>query len=257
MKHVLLTVATLASLMMIAQANASPITITSSNIVVRANDAFLYSGIASDTSTTFGSRTITATDGGITSTTSINWTDTGTGALLDFDFDQTRTGAYGSIAQTYESSLNFTMGSADTTYSLSGMFSATDVDSPGRVYSQVYLHDTVSGASGYLFRDISESYDTANESFNLEVAGDGDKFSYTIGSLTGTLLAGHNYRFYFNEFIQAYPTADQGASATGCVTLSIGGATGGGSCGTSVPAPAPLALFGLGLLALGIRRKYT
>jgi hypothetical protein len=143
----------------------------------------------------------------------------------------------------------------DTTYSLSGMFSATDVGSPGRVYSNVLLYDQ--GAGTMLFQDWNDSYSTANESFILGVAGDGDVSNFTIGSLTGNLLAGHNYRLFFKDFIQAYPTADQGASATGCVTLAIGGATGGGSCGTSVPAPAPLALFGLGLLALGIRRKLT
>jgi hypothetical protein len=253
MKHVLLTVATIASLMMIAQANASPITITSSNFYAISWDGISGSNVATDNSTTFGSRTVTATDGGSTSTTSINWTDTGTGALLDFNFDQTRTGAFNSYAQAHESSLYFTV-NADTTYSLSGMFSATDVGSPGRVYSEVVLQDT---ASGMLFQDFSQSLYTANETFTLGVAGDGDVSNTTNGSLTGALLAGHNYRFYFNEFIQAYPSADQGASATGCVTLSIGGATGAGSCGISVPAPAPLALFGLGLLALGIRRKYV
>ena len=90
----------------------------------------------------------------------------------------------------------------------------------------------------------------------LGVAGDGDFSNTTQGSLTGTLLAGHQYEFYFEDFIQAFPQTDFGATATGCITLSIGGATGGGACGVAaVPEPGSLALAGLALAGLGLARR--
>ncbi len=77
------------------------------------------------------------------------------------------------------------------------------------------------------------------------------------GSLTGNLAADTQYRFNFYAYIQEHPHGDDGATATGCVTLAIGGATGGGQCGisSSVPAPAPLALLGLGLALVGVARR--
>jgi hypothetical protein len=136
---------------------------------------------------------------------------------------------------------------------LSGQFSVTDVTTSGSVYSFVYLRDVTN--STYLYRDLDQSVNTLNESFNVGIFGEGDYHNISLGSASGNLIAGNQYQFNFVHFIQAYPTADGGASATGCVTLSIGGATGAGSCGISVPEPMPLTLLGAGLAALGLRRR--
>ncbi|PCJ22626.1 MAG: hypothetical protein COA96_13875 [SAR86 cluster bacterium] len=233
-------------------ANASPITINSSYIRSIAYDSSTGSTTDLDTSTAFGSRSLLAVHGGSSSATDINWVDTGSGALLDFDMSHVRTGAQSSYAYTDETSIYFTA-NADTTYSVSGQYTANDVTSPGRVYSYVILENL---SSGLLFRDYDASYNTADESFTVGVGGEGDSYDSLLGSQTGNLIAGNQYRFYFANFIQAYPTADGGASATGCVTLSIGGATGAGNCGSaSVPEPMPLTLLVAGLAALGLRRR--
>jgi hypothetical protein len=100
-----------------------------------------------------------------------------------------------------------------------------------------------------LFVDYSESRNTANEFFRPCAAGGGDFSNGTSGSLAGTLQAGRTFEFLFNTLIQAILRADAGATATGCVALSIGGATGGGTCGVpAVPlrTAAWLLLSGLG-----------
>ena len=95
-----------------------------------------------------------------------------------------------------------------------------------------------------MFRETSQSRSTSNESFLLGVAGDGDYFKSTTGSLTGNLLAGHNYRFFFNSLIQAFGPSGEtlvAATANGNVTLQIG----------SVPEPPFLALMTFGLAGIG------
>jgi hypothetical protein len=66
---------------------AAPITINSSNMQVSAN---YYSGasmVANDVSTAYGSRSLLAVEGAISSALDINWADTGSGGLFDFDFN--------------------------------------------------------------------------------------------------------------------------------------------------------------------------
>jgi len=177
---------------------------------------------------------------------------TGSCGLFDFDFNQSHDGALYSLAYNRDSAFNFTADS-NTTYALSGQHSVTDVTTPGRVYSRVNLYDVTN--STYLFRDINQSDNTLNESFNVGIFGEGDYYDISLGSASGNLIAGNQYQFAFAHYIQATPTADGGAAATGCITLSICGATGAGSCGSSVPEPMPLTLLGAGLAALGLRRR--
>jgi hypothetical protein len=235
-------------------ANASPITITSSYIDSYADDQIAGFVSDLDSSGLFGSRSLLAVDNGNSSATDINWVDTGSGALFDFDMNHTRTGALYSISQTLAQGLLFTA-NENTTYNITGQYTVDDVTSAGRSYSDVYLQNITSGNT-ILFRDYSYSDNTVDESFTVGIASEGDAVNIFAGSQAGNLIAGNQYRFYFSNYVQVYPTADGGSSATGCVTLSIGGATGAGSCGiSSVPEPMPLTLLGAGLAALGLRRR--
>jgi hypothetical protein len=54
-----------------------------------------------------------------------------------------------------------------------------------------------------MFEDVSASDNTMNESFVLGVSGDGDRTNNTTGNLSGNLIAGHDYEFYFNIWIAA------------------------------------------------------
>jgi hypothetical protein len=190
---------------------------------------------------------VTAAEGVATSTTWLNWIDTGTGALFDFDFAHTRPGNYTAYALSTESQLRFTVGPQDTTYAISGAYQVTDLGAPGLVSWITFLQRE---GFGVVMQDRSQSANTSNESFTVANSADGES-NDNFGSLTGTLLAGQTYRFSFNSSIQAYPDVDSGANAIGCVTLSIGGATGAGSCGAPTAVPDPGVSTG-SLLALAV-----
>lgn len=233
------------------QVTAAPITINSTTLrteagVVGAADLDLDV----DTSTGYGTLTLASAMGGTSATTYRDWQDTGSGALLDYSFDHSRTGSVGSYARSREMRLVFTV-LEDTTYSLSGLYSMTGP--ANRIVSSVVFNDVTAGA--LLFRSDLESRDTANESLSAGTGGEGDFLNFIGGSPTGTLLAGHQYSFIFDNFIQAFDRTDGGASATGCLTLSIGGATGGSCEVATVPEPGSLALAGLALAAFGLARR--
>lgn len=230
-------------------ATAGPITIISSYVAACTSG----SGCSVDTSTSYGARTVSAAGVGTSSTTAINWLDTGSGALFDFDMRHSREGMVSSYAQSFASSVQFTVGPQNTTYAISGTYNASHPGSSGYVFQEAQL----ANVNGFTpFYEYGYSTATINETLTLGALNDGES-NAGFGTLTGTLMAGHTYRFYFNSYIQAYPDPDNGATADGCVTLSIGGATGAGACGlpTAVPdagssalllGPTLAALFALG-----------
>jgi hypothetical protein len=84
------------------------------------------------------------------------------------------------------------------------------------------------------------SHATPNESFTF-----GFFINVDIGSLTGTLIAGHDYRFFHDFGIVSSPTAPvSGATASGFTSLHL----------SVIPEPSTALLLGLGLFGLGARR---
>lgn len=226
------------------QAAASPITIVPSSLIgAWAGDDFGNSA-SDDTSTEFGTRSVSVTYGRNSSTAQIDLQDSGSGALLDFDFYHVRVGESRARAGFQLDPLRFTVGEFDISYSLSGLYSMTG--SANRLSAQTILQDT--GTGEFLFYELQDSDDKADESFRLGAPKVGGSNNSTSGSLTGTLLAGHSYAFRAYWSVLAMPRTDSGATATGCLTLSIGDATGGGQCGLGVvPEPGSLALVGAAL----------
>ena len=246
------------SLVLSPETQASPVTIQLANLQVLAAD--YSSGLSgSDYSTAFGNRTLAMNQGISSSSTTSNWVDTGSGALFDFDFEHTRAGNYSSQAKS-TGSINFDVGGLDTTYDISGAYQANHAGIAGRVYFSVGLWDATVGSNVFKFWQWSDS--TVDEAFTIGIAGGGDNYNESTGTATGSLLAGHSYTLQFNSFIELANFSgyadDDGANASGCVTLSIGGASGAGSCGSSVvsvPTPTSLLLLALGAFALSIKRR--
>ena len=160
-------------------------------------------------------------------------------------FDHARTATNDTRGQSY-GYVYFQVGE-DVDYNAAGTYTAVDSStafSHGRtVILESQLYDLTT--SSYVYLSHQDSRQTANESFTLGGAG-GDFDNVLSGSLTGTLVAGHDYRFFYQAMIDAYPLSlTYSATATGFVSLSF----------VPVPEPSTGALVGIGVVALASRRK--
>lgn len=210
-----------------------------------------------DNSTTFGTVSLNAVNGSSNSAMDINWVDTGTGALFDHDINLAYNGNEFESTEARDEKLRFTI-SADTTYDLSGLFSVTDNNTPAYIDLHVSLRDL--STNSFLFLDRTVSASTGSGNYVLGNSSDGDSYNNVFGNLSGALVGGHAYQLSFRYGLYGQAGSIQDSSATGCVTLSIGGATGAGDCGSSsvsVPAPASSMLLLIGLAGLFASRRTT
>ena len=126
--------------------------------------------------------------------------------------------AEGSSGPKYFDDLHSLLFTADANsgYVLEGVYTAIDANG-WRTAMQVHLYDQT--AADYLFQNIQRSNATPNESFTLGLE-DGDLSPVLVGSLTGNLLAGHQYQLYFRIYISNTANEDT-TPATASGTLSL------------------------------------
>lgn len=225
------------------------ITITANSMSAASNSTAGFNGASfSGTSIPTG-QLLDATAGDYFSRTKIDYTGSGNQVTLLNTFDQKRSGLPNNYSNS-EGLMNFTA-DANTTYNLSGFFTDSDVSTAGLLYFESYLLDITSSTT--LAYSIQRSEHTLNESFILGGSG-GDSYDFSLGALSGSIISGHQYQWYFYTLTDAYPDADGGATATGYLKLDIGG---GAPSSSSVPdSGSTIALMGVAFLGLGlIRRK--
>lgn len=180
------------------------------------------------------SDTSTSVDGGASSESEYDLSDAG----FDITFDHSRVSTLDSYG--YSAGLIYFSVDQDVDYVASGSYSVVDPD--GRsVLLNTLLWDLTAASS--LFVSQQESNATPNESFTLGGTG-GDYYNNNTGSLTGTLIAGNDYRLYYAIDLYTSPSAStSGATATGSVSLSF------------VPEPGTGLLVMTGVLGLALRRR--
>ena len=159
---------------------------------------------------------VSTLDGQAAAETTFELTDSG----FQITFEHARPGAFESYTSSY-GTIVFQV-DQDVEFVASGSYSA--IDPAG---SSTSLGSTLSDLSLQvdLYDSAQDSESTPNESFTLGSTA-GDFFNRRTGSLTGTLIAGHDYQFDYGAALAA-PEATSAASATGFVFLSF------------VPEPAP------------------
>ena len=230
-------------------------TVWASPVTVTRNDGFSDAWDTSSTTDNYSGTSIpftdspSATNGNSSSVTNINYSGDPGSITFAYDFthsidNTTGDTSFNDIARTYIGFLDFTANN-DAIYSIDGFYTMSGPVGT-TVYLLAFLKDETVGS--FVFRDYSASRNTANESFILGVAGDGDVANVINGNLTGNLISGHDYTFHLVTYI----SADDGnnptmvaASASGEVNLII----------QSVPIPAAVWLFLTGLIGLiGISR---
>ena len=229
---------------------ASPITVTSSSVGVHAYDG--YANGQQDTNTSINhTATLSGSVGNSESTTDINWTGDEFGTVFLFD----TTHAFNNLdfsgpdVASSDASLFFTA-TDSVDYGISAFYAASGGEA-NRTTQLIYLRDLTT--STYLFFDYAESYEEVDESFVIGDGTGGDDLHEEIGSLTGSLVAGHDYKFRFYQAIQEAPVSGVIGSGIGQVCLITGASN--ASCGLAVPEPMGIALLALGLFGMSVRRQ--
>ena len=155
-------------------------------------------------------------------------------AIMSASFVQSRGGNLEGYSDGYVASY-FTP-DANMSYTAVGSYS----NSGGVTYFASQLYDAT--ADVVLFESIQESNGVA-AAFTLGGLAGNTTNNYWEGSLTGTLLADHNYEWWSDAYTFAGYDADGGATASGEVSLTFGTA--------AVPEASSLIVWSLLALTIG------
>jgi hypothetical protein len=182
------------------------------------------------------SATSSSIDGGTSSASEYDFSNDG----FSITFEHARVGTNDSYGQSFGRVL-FSV-DQNVHYAAAGSYAAIDPDGRSVTLNADLLDLTV---GSYLFEASQWSESTPNESFTLGLA-EGDFYNLNTGSLVGTLIAGHDYRFFYSARVRTIPSASPlGATGSGSVFLGF----------TAVPEPDTAVLAALGLVVLTVSRR--
>jgi hypothetical protein len=183
---------------------------------------------------------VSAIDGATTTSVAFDLSNPRFGIVLEFERDATAN------ASTYGSAYILFTSDSPVDYVLSGTFSTDDPDGR-RVNFAAGLYDLTATSGGFgttLFYADYFSSQTPSETFTLGQPGGDLSYYGAQGSLTGTLIAGHQYQLVVNGGIATGALAGSyPATASGTVALNF------------VPEPASGLLVLAGLLGLAVQRR--
>src|SRR5215212_10382926 len=184
----------------------------SAAVLITADDTYAYVNDASSSNTdqqsnTGGTAAIATLPGYSSSVISVF-----NPASLSGTFAQSRAGNYGGIA--YGQVLAYFTTDANVPYTAAGTFSNSD----GATKLLAKLRDTTTNS--VVFESVQQSVG-GPAVFNLGGLA-GNDYNVFSGSLTGTLLANHSYEWLGYAYTYAFPGPDNGATASGNVSLAIG-----------------------------------
>lgn len=221
-------------------ASAMPITINSNSVGAGASDSSAEITDVYTSTAIPASATVSAVSGTSSSINNINYLGSASGVSLGVDMSHTINNLDGGVdySMTYDNIMRFTANES-ASYSLSGFYDITGTSTNSSLY--VNLSDVTTGSTLYL------NFLTSSDDTSFLLGND------AIGSLTGSLITGHEYQFFFVASIGDTASTLGQATASGEVVLDIGdigqlNAT--SSAVARVPEPEISVLLASGLLGI-------